>query len=362
MKKLIAILLTLAMLFSLAACANSSNTSSTTPSSSEETSSVVSETSSEESSETSSEASSETSSEETAEKKDVNVYTLKGPTGMGMVQLMDNAAAGTAAHNYNFSLVGAPTEVVAAISSGDADIAAVPVNVASTLYNKTSGNVQVLGVNTLGVLYILSNTEITSVEDLRGKTIYSAGQGATPEFVLNKVLTENGIDPTTDVTINFLSEHSEVIAQAAAGTAEIVLLPEPNVTALLKKDIGFSIALDMTEEWGKVADADLAMGCVIARKDFVEANPDVIATFLEEYAASVEFVNNDEAAAEAIAKYEIVPAAPVAKAAIPNCNIVLITGTEMQAIMIENLTVLHESNPAIVGGALPSEDFYYIAE
>ncbi|MBR4887618.1 MAG: ABC transporter substrate-binding protein, partial [Clostridia bacterium] len=251
---------------------------------------------------------------------------------------------------------------VAAISSGSADIAAVPVNVSSTLYNKTSGNVQVLGVNTLGVLYILSNTEIDSIEDLRGKTIYSAGQGATPEFVLNKVLSENGIDPTTDVTINFLAEHTEVIAQAAAGTAEIVLLPEPNVTALLKKDIGFSIALDMTEEWGKVSNADLAMGCVIARKDFAEANPDVIADFLAEYAASVEFVNNDAAAAEAIAKYEIVPAAPVAAAAIPNCNIVLITGAEMQAIMEENLTVLHESNPAIIGGTLPSEDFYYIAE
>lgn len=344
MKKLTAFLLALVLVLSLAACAG--NTSTSTPVSSEESSSQET----------------ETSSMEELPKTNIRVYTLKGPTGMGMVQLMENAEAGTAANNYTFTLCAAPTDIVSAIASGNADIAAAPVNVASALYNKTSGNVQVLGVNTLGVLYILSKEPLESLSDLQGKTIYSAGQGATPEFVLNKVLRENGINPETDVTVEYLSEHSEVVAQAAAGNAEIVLLPEPNVTALLSKDLGFSIAFDMTEEWGKVCDADLAMGCVIARKDFVEEHPEAVAAFLAEYAASVEYVNTDPTAPEAIAKQEIVAAAGVAKAAIPNCNIVLITGEEMKAVMQENLQVLFEGDPSLVGGKLPDEDFYYIAE
>ncbi len=342
MKKILSILLAAAMVFSLSACAGGNGASSVSSSAGE----------------SSSEASSETEST-AAPMEDVSVYTLKGPTGMGMVQLMENAAEGKAQNNYTFTLCGAPTDVVAAIANGDADIAAAPVNVASTLYAKTSGNVQVLGVNTLGVLYILSKEKLNSLEDLKGKTIYSAGQGATPEYILNKVLSENGIDPASDVDIQYCAEHSEVVAQAAAGKADIVVLPEPNVTALLSKDLGFSIAFDMTEEWGKVCDADLAMGCVIARKDFVEEHPEAVAAFMEEYAQSVKFVNEDETAPEAIARQEIVPSAEVAKAAIPNCNIVLITGDEMKAIMQENLQVLFDANPASVGGALPNEDFYY---
>lgn len=343
MKKILSILLAAVMVFSLSACAGGNGTSSASSSEPESSSAV----------------SSEEPESSQAPMEDVSVYTLQGPTGMGMVQLMENAADGTAQNNYTFTLCGAPTDIVAAIANGDADIAAAPVNVASTLYNKTSGNVQVLGVNTLGVLYILSKEKLNSLEDLKGKTIYSAGQGATPEYILNKVLSENGIDPDSDVDIQYLSEHSEVVAQAAAGKADIVVLPEPNVTALLSKDLGFSIAFDMTEEWGKVCDADLAMGCVIARKDFVEEHPEAVAAFMQEYAQSVDFVNEDEAAPEAIAEQGIVPSAEIAKAAIPNCNIVLITGDEMKAIMQENLQVLFDANPASVGGALPSEDFYY---
>ncbi len=302
------------------------------------------------------------------EKADVNVTAIAGPTGVGMVSLMEKNEEGAAANNYTFNLVSDPQQAVAAVTKGTADIAAVPTNLASTLYKKTDGKVQVLAVNTLGVLYMLENgNSIKTVRDLVGKTIYTSGQGANPEYILRYVLEKNGIDPDKDVTIKFVADNDELAAAVLTGTAQVAMVPEPKVTACraqakAKDKTPANIVLNMTEEWDKVADGEskLMMGCVIARTDFVKENPDAVKAFLTEYKASIDAVKADvDAAATLCEKHKVIPQAAMAKQAIPNCNLVYVDGADMKAQLGGYLNVLFSYNPAAIGNAVPTEGFYY---
>lgn len=297
-----------------------------------------------------------------AEPVDVNIIALKGPTAMGMVEFMNNADTGALTDNqYHFEIAAAVDEVAPKIAQGQVDIAAVPANLASVLYNNTKGNVEVLAINTLGVLYIVeSGDSVAGVADLKGKTIYASGKGATPEYALNYILSQNGIDPENDVTIEWKSEHTECLAALMAEENAIAMLPQPFVTTAQTKSENIRVALDLTEEWDKLgSDSALLTGAVIARKAFVEENPAAVEAFMAHYGTSVEYVNaNVEDAAALIEQYDIVPAA-VAVKAVPECNIVFITGDEMREKLSGYLSVLLEQNPQSVGGALPEEDFYY---
>lgn len=301
-------------------------------------------------------------SAENAAKIDMNIATLKGPSGIGMAKIMEDASAGITASNYKFSLATDPTEIVSKISSGEVDIAAIPTNLAATLYNKTEGKVNMLALSGLGVLYVLSNGEpITNVSDLKGKTIYATGQGSTPEYALNYILQQNGLDPAKDVTIEYKGEHSELAALVASGDAKIAMLPEPFVTQVTSKNADVKVALDLTKEWSKAVGgkSDLSMTAIVARKDFVEKNKAAVDKFLAEYKESVNYTNtNIDGAAALSEKYDVMAAA-VAKKAIPNCNIVYVDGSEMQSKTADFLNILFTANPKSVGGKLPGEDFYY---
>lgn len=306
---------------------------------------------------------SETDGDETA----INVMALKGPTAMGMVKFMDDSDAGNAGdYDYNFTIAAAIDEVTPKLVQGQADIAAVPANMASVLFNNTKGGVEVLAVNTLGVLYIVENGDtVHSVEDLRGKTIYASGKGATPEYGLNYVLSQNGIDPEKDVTIEWKSEHTECLAALTSSDNAIAMLPQPFVTTAQSKVETIRTALDLSEEWDKLqegaaAPSAMITGVVVARTEFVNEHPKEIADFMARYQESVDFVNNNvEKGAELVGKYEIVPA-PVAVKAIPECNITYIDGEEMKEKLSGYLDSLYQQNPAAVGGALPTDEFYYL--
>ena len=292
----------------------------------------------------------------------VNVYALKGPTGIGLVKVM-NDNDGT----YNFTLAGAPDEVVAAVASGNADIAAVPTNLAATLNKKTEGKVQLVALNTLGVLHIVtSDPAIQTLNDLEGKTLWATGQGSTPEYVVNYILEANGL--TDKVKVEYLAEHAELATQAASGMVDVALLPEPHVTSVLNQNKDFRIALDVTELFnqaaaGKGESAVLSMGCVIVNKEWAAVNAEKLAAFMDAYAASVEFVNtNVDEASQMVEAQGIIPKAAVAKKAIPNCHIVFITGEEMKSQIAPFFQVLFNANPKSVGSELPGEDFYYIAK
>ena len=295
----------------------------------------------------------------------VRVMALKGPTGMGMVQLMENSANGTAANKYDIKLAAAPEEVSAAVIAGTVDIAAVPVNLASVLFNKPDVDISFAAVNTLGVLYILENgNTVNSLADIKGKKIYATGQGATPQYILEHLLKENGIDPETDVEIEYIGEHAELATKLAANDAAIGLLPEPQVTSALMtaKNSGntdLRIALNVTEEWQKLGDGELVQGCIIVSNQFKTEHPEEFAKFMAEYKASAAYVvENPKDASALIEKHGIVPKAALAEKAIPNCNICCIDGETGIAYMKNILEVLYTANPKSVGGKLPTDEFY----
>ena len=300
-------------------------------------------------------------SEETLD-RDLKVYALKGPTGMGMAKLMSDNDAGNAANNYDFTIASSPDEVTAEIIKGNYDIAALPTNLASVLYNKTEGNIRVAAVNTLGVLYILENGDtVQSLEDLNGKDLYATGQGSTPEYILRYVLETNGIE----CNITYLAEHSELATQMISGDVTLGMLPVPNATTVLAQTEART-AIDLTEEWEKAAEkngdsSSLYMGCVIINPNLIEESPATVDAFLEEYAASVQYVNeNIDDASTLIESYGIVPKAAIAKKAIPDAHMVCITGEEMKTGLSGFYNVLFGFDPTSVGGALPADDLYYI--
>lgn len=287
----------------------------------------------------------------------LSVAGLKGPTTMGLVNLMSAEDAG----NYDFTMYGAADELVPLLVKGDLDAAAVPANLAATLYNKTNGAVEVACINTLGVLYIVENGEtVQSVEDLKGQTIVTTGKGTTPEYVLRYVLSENGVDPDADVTIEYCSEATEALSKVQAGEATIAMLPQPFVTSALAQVEGLRVALDMNEEWQNVAGSKLVTGVLAVRKDAVEADPAAFAAFMDGYKASVEAANTDlEGTAALCEQYGVVAKAALAQKALPQCNIVFETGDEMKADLTTYFDVLFAADPTSVGGTLPADDFYY---
>jgi NitT/TauT family transport system substrate-binding protein len=298
-----------------------------------------------------------------SEEATVKVMALKGPTAMGMVNLMKESESGPIDGNtYTFKLAGAVDEVTAALLKGEVDIAALPANLGSVLYNNTKGKVTALAINTLGVIYIVeSGSTIKSVADLKGKTIFASGKGATPEYGLNYVLRANGLEPGKDVQIEWKSEHAECVAAISATENGIAMLPQPFVTTAQMKNPKIRIALDLTKEWeAKSGGSSMITGIAVVRTDYLKEHKNAVDKFLVQYKASVASVNSDtDGAAKLIGSYGIVPEA-VAKKALPYCNIVCITGTEMKTKLSGYLAELYAQNPKAVGGKLPEDAFYHI--
>ena len=344
MKKLIAVALALVMMLSLAACAK------------EEAQPTVAETAAP------TEAAPVEVPAETAAPASapINIMVLNGTTGFGMANLMDSAAKGEAAQAYNFTVETDASNIVAALANGSVDIAALPTNAAAAVYNKTQGKVQVLALNTLGVLYLVTDGSVTieSVADLAGQTVYAPAQN--PSFIFQHIVEANGVE---NVTIdNTYAQPADLNTAVASGKVSIAVLPEPMVTVAKSKNPNLVVALDLTAEWDKVAPAgSLVQGCVVVRKEFAEQNQSAVAAFLAEYGASIEALTTDvEGTAAKIEATGIFAKAAVAAKAIPNCNVCFITGQEMQAALSEFLTIMHGVAPASVGGAIPGDDFYCI--
>ena len=347
-KKVLSAVLALAMAASLAACGGAAAVSSTEPASEPAATEAPAET-----------------TETAAESAGIRIAGLKGPTTMGLVNLIAQAEAGQTTQDYAFTMYGAADEIVPLLVKGELDAAAIPANLAATLYQKTGGALEVACINTLGVLYVVElGNNIQSVEDLKGATIVTTGKGTTPEYVLRYVLSQNGIDPDKDVTIEYLSEATEVAARLTTPTTDsstiVAMLPQPFVTSVVAQSKGgVRVALDMNEEWQKVAGSRLVTGVTVVRKEFAEANPDVMAQLMTDYAASVESVTADLSGTAALCEqYGVVAKAALAEKALPSCNIVFETGDEMKTDLTAYLQVLYDADPASVGGALPGEDFY----
>ena len=343
MKKFVAMLLVLALSLSLAACGQSAPQPTEAP---------VPETTAP----ATTEAVAETQSAPVA----VNVMVLNGTTGFGMANLMDAAAKGEAANDYTFSVETDASNIVAGLANGSVDIAALPTNAAAAVYNKTQGKVQVLALNTRGVLYLVTDGSVTvgSMADLAGQTVYAPAQN--PSFIFQYLCEANGL---TDVTVdNTFAQPADLNTAVASGQVSLAVLPEPMVTVAKAKNPDLVVALDLTAEWDKVAPAgSLVQGCVVVRKAFAEEYPDAVDAFLREYEASIEGLTADAAGtAEKIVAQGIFANAGVAAKAIPNCNVCFVAGEDMKAALSEFLTIMHGVAPQSVGGAIPGDDFYRI--
>ena len=290
----------------------------------------------------------------------IRVAAMNGPTGMGMARLADQVRNDMLPYECDVTFSGSPDDVRAGLLSGELDVAAVPVNMAAALYNKTGGEILTLAANTLGVLYIVEKGDtVQSMADLAGKKILAAGQGSTPEYVINYLLEKNGL--TDSVEVEYVSEHAEAVTQMAAGGADLILVPEPFVTTALSKVEGARVALDLTQEWAKVSDADMVMGCLVVNKAFAEADPQALRHFMTQYAVSADYCTSHPAeAAVFIEEFGIMGSAALAEKAIPNCNIVCVTGQEMVDMVTGMLAVLFDADPKSVGGSLPGEEMFWL--
>ncbi len=286
----------------------------------------------------------------------LKIGTIKGPTGMGMAKLMNDDLDGA---KYNFELFKDANTISTKLIGKQLDIAAVPVNLAAVVNKKTDGAYVVAAINTLGVLYIMENgTTVNSVADLEGKTIHAYGQGATPEYMLAYILEKNNLKGK--VTIEWYPTPAELATLAAQGEKDLVMLPEPQITSSLTKNANLRVAIDITAEWDKVSENKAVQGCIVVKKDIIENHPEKLNAFLDEYKASVKYVNENAAEASVIiAGNGIIPAAPVAALSIPRCNIVFIEGDEMISYLNAFYTVLFNADSKSIGGTMPGEALYY---
>ncbi len=292
---------------------------------------------------------------------DINIGCMKGPTAIGMIKLLSDSDEGKSSNHYNYKIAGAADELSTSLVKGELDVAAVPCNLASVLYNKTKGEVVTVAINTLGVLYIVEGGEsVESVIDLMGKTIYSTGQGTTPEYTLRYLLESVGVNPDEDVDIRYKSEATEVVATLAENPDAVAMLPQPYTTVALSQNDSLRIALDVTEEWEKNADSTVVTGVLVARKSFIEENKEGFTQFLKEYNQSTQYANsNVEETANLLEKFDVFKSA-IAKQAIPYCNVTYIDGQEMKEKVLAYLQVLYDKNPDAVGGKV-EEGMFYIA-
>ena len=298
-----------------------------------------------------------------AEKATVRLGLLNGPTGMGAAKLLADNDAGETANHYEVTLGSDPSsEIVPKLNNGELDMAALPTNVAANLYNKT-GKVQLLALNTLGVLHILENGDtVNSLADLSGKTLYAINQGTNTEYVLDYLLTQNGLDPETDVDIQWKASE-EVTSLMAAGEIDLCMLPVPAATTVLAQNPDVRDAVDLSDAWTESGAAGtFTMGCVVVRTEFAQEHPEAVSAFLTEYEASISFIKDDpEAGAALIEQYGIVPKAAIARAAIPQANMIFVAGADMKSIS-SYYEVLFAADPESIGGSIPDDAFYYIAE
>ncbi len=300
------------------------------------------------------------------ERTEVRFGVLSGPTGVGAAKLLTDSDAGLSGNSYEYRIAADNSEIIAGLTTGELDIACMASNSALNLYNQGVG-IQVIALGTRGVLHILESggkNEIRSISDLCGRTIYSTGQGANPEYVLRCLLNSCDIDPDQDVDIVF-AEASEISVGLISGEIEAAMLPVPAATsAILQSDGQVRDAIDVNDAWEEVGDgSSLMMTAVVARTDFIEEHPDAVASFLTDYEASIAYVNeNVKEAALLVADLGITASAAIAEAAIPQCNLVFISGEDMQSAIAKYYQVLYDADPVSLGGALPDDGYYYVGE
>ena len=297
------------------------------------------------------------------ESTEIKIGVLKGATGIGASKLKKDSddKVTTGKYNITFYETASVGNLTKDIVNGTVDIAALPINTAAALYNET-GKVQVIAANALGVLSIIGKEEISSIADLKGKTIHTTGRGATPEYILNFLLKENGLTPGTDVTVEFYADGGKA-GSAAVKEGGVAMIPEPATTTLLNKNSALKLLFNVTEEWNKISDTKLIQGVLVVNKDFAENHKAALDNFIKEYKASIGFMTDEATADEAAAltvEYKLLADTKIASESIKRSGITCLTGKNMKKDVSAMLSVLFNANADSIKGKLPEKDFYYV--
>jgi NitT/TauT family transport system substrate-binding protein len=290
------------------------------------------------------------------------VAVLRGPTAVGMIKMMDTQPSMGDNVTAEYVIEQTPDTLSAKLLTGEIDIATIPTNTAAKLYNKGVAY-QLAAMNTWGVMYVLTNgTAINSWSDLKGQQIDNSSQGSAADVVFRYLLNKNGIDPEKDVTIKYIASPVEQAQLAIAGKSKITVLPEPWVSTVLSQNKDMKLALDFQKEWTRLNGADIpfAQTCLVVKADFASKHPEIMTKFLQEYANSIDWVNNNPAqAGELLKKQDIGIPADVAATAIPRCNLRFMSAIDAKPSVEKYLQVLLDFSPDSIGGKLPDAQFYY---
>lgn len=295
-----------------------------------------------------------------AEPLQLTVAGLKGPSSIGMLRMIESEPVFGEDVETEYQIVDEPQLMIARIMSGEADIAAVPINLAAVLYNK--GAPYRLGAVTGdGLLHIVSSREdIGSVEDLKGKRIYCIAQGSTPEFVLRYVLEKSGIDPDTEVELDFSFDHVAIAPQLIAGKVDLAVLPEPFVSIVASKNPAVQPVIDLQQVWAELSGTGdtYPITATLVRNSLYREHPEALKAFFAAYRESIDWANANPAEAGGLAgKYMEMPAPIIAKA-MPRLNLRYQSPREARSRVEELYQVFHGFAPASVGGTIPGDEFY----
>ncbi len=298
-----------------------------------------------------------------------SVAVLRGPTAIGMIKLIDEKYAPEGSQ-LEYVMEQSPEVLSAKLLNGELDFATIPTNMAANLYNKGVGY-QIAGVNVWGVMYVVSNGgNISTWNDLKGKEISCTGQGAVSDLVFKYLLMKNGIDPNKDVHLTYIAAPAELAQAAIAGKIQISVLPEPWVTNVLAQNKNLKIALDLQKEWTVLnAPADkkqetekqaYAQTCLVVKKEFAQAHPEIVKQFLSECEQETEWINTHPSeAGKLVEKHQLGLTASAAQASIPRCNLSWADAGKARPAVETFLKVLMNYSPQSVGGKLPDDAFYY---
>ncbi len=298
--------------------------------------------------------------EENIEPVNVTIAGLKGPTSIGMIKMIDEKALQSDNYNVEYIQEAAPDSLTGKIINGDIQISSVPINLASVLYNKTEGDVQLMAVNTVGNLFIVGTEDLSTIEELKGKVIGMSAKGSTPDFAMNYILKQNGIDEKT--TLDYVLDHATLAQSVIAEDNTVALLPQPFVTQVMMQNDNVKMLIDLNEAWSAASEgaSELFTGCIIVNKEFAENNKEFISEFLKEYEKSVNWVlENPKDASLLVEKHEIMPSAALVEKAIPYCGITFRNAQDSKTSLNNFYKVLFDSNPASVGGSMPDDEFYF---
>ncbi|HPT20665.1 MAG TPA: ABC transporter substrate-binding protein [Bacteroidales bacterium] len=288
------------------------------------------------------------------------IATLKGPSSMGMIRMIDSLKRGSV-HKIEVMILNEPIQVRKMMIDGSADFAILPTTMAAIVYNKGM-EYRLVAIPVWGTLYLFgSDTTITRWADLRGKKVNLMARGMTPDVLFRYLLQKNGINPENDISLDYtFPTHIDLANAIASGQADLGVISEPLASMAMERNKNLRLIFDLDDEWKKIEGIPITETAFMAKKSVLKNNRQMVEKLLSSYDASTRWVNqNPDSAAALMVKYDILPNSNVAISSIPRSNLNFVRAKDVKSQIEDYLNVFYNMNPDIIGGKIPDEDFIY---